>query len=150
MANEQELKARAEKVREYEAHTIGSEEFHRFCGFSNMIATDGMLFVAETCGAFWLLEAVASHQPEIGKKHGELSRFQVWKLERRCEQQLKSVDEPPVSAPSWWLEAWSDTPNHPNSICLARQEIGYSDFPEDLSGFEFYAEGPVILLKNER
>ena len=43
--------------------------------------TDGVKFLAEKAGAYWLLDAIASHQknPKI-LKSPELQRLQFWKL----------------------------------------------------------------------
>lgn len=137
-------KARA--VFEYERHTTGSETWHRH--WLGPVYTAGMAFVAETCGAHWLLDLVASWQPEIAKKHGALAEFQVWRLDRVWE-----TDH------GWEIAAWSDTPGGESmtdlgsptaSTLLASQSIPYSDFPPGMSGFEFYCENGTMLLKGER
>jgi len=140
-------------VREYARHTIGSEQIHRHP--LGMLFTDGMMYVAETCGAHWLLDLVVSWQPEIKKKHGRLAYFQVWRL---CA--------PEKDGAPWVIDAWSDTPEAPDSedgpasVLLARQEIGYSDFPRNLChigvidegarGFQFWVENGTAMLKEER
>lgn len=131
-----------EAVREYEAHTQGTQEWHAHWG--GLIYTDGIRFLADTCACWWLVDVVASHQPEVRRmmaKHG-LRPFQVWRLHHDGKGE-------------WTIDAWSDTPEYkggedgPPSTLLARQVIGYSSFPEALSPFEFWVEDATALLKGE-
>ena len=143
---ERDPKATALLVREYELATCGTEQWHKH--YLGLVYTDGLKFVADVCGAFWLLDAVASWQPKIVKAMEEhkLRPFQVWRL-HFCPHAR--------SEPEWVLDCWSDTPGYkggedgPASIELASQAIGYSDFPVGLSPFEFWVEGNVALLKGE-
>lgn len=130
----------------------------------SLIYTDGIKLVAETCGAYWLIDAVASHQPDIQRQLAKLGErdFQVWRLEpmRDAEGAIQY----------WVLDCWTDIPeapaaeDGPASVRLARQEFGYSDFPEELCpdrwkfpkkpkgelGFQFWVEHGTMLLKEER
>jgi len=130
---------RAELVRAHERQANGAESFIRH--WLGMIYTGGMEYVAETCGAYWLLDAVASWQPKIRRKGPALAEFQVWRLRRRRAGR---------NAGEWVLDAWTDTPGEPGSVRLAVQVIPYSDFPEELAPFEFYVENGTALLKGER
>ena len=127
----------AELVREYERHANGSETFYKH--WLGIIYTDGVNFLAETCGAHWLIDAVASHQPAVRRKLRAMDSrdFQVWRL--RKAHAVK---------PAWVLECWSDTPNQSTLLCV--QRISYSDFPEDLAPFECYLEEGTLMLKGER
>lgn len=127
---------KASAVREYARQTCGSLDLHRHWTRA-LVYTDGIEFLAETCGAYWLIDAVASHQPAIAKRHPYEAGFQVWRLVRVWKR-----DD------AWRLEAWSDTPDE--STLLARQEIPYSDFPPGLSGFEWWVEYETMMLKEER
>jgi len=69
--------AKAACVREYARQTTGTEAYHRHPLGTSF--TDGMMYVAETCGAYWLLDLCASWQPEIRKKLAGIP-FQVWRL----------------------------------------------------------------------
>lgn len=132
---------RAAAVRDYARQTTGSVDLHAH--WLRGSYTDGMAFVAETCGAHWLLDVVASHQPGIAarlRKHG-LRDFQVWRL---------TYSPTRGRTARWVVDAWSDTPEAPEAVLLARQTIAFSDFPTELSGFEFYAEAGVVMLKEER
>ncbi len=62
----------------------GTEAYTRWSPlFRRMVLTDGAKFVADnggTNGAFWLMDAIASHQPKA-QKHERLREMQFWKLE---------------------------------------------------------------------
>jgi hypothetical protein len=132
---------KAELVRMYERQTVGTENWHLH--WLGITYTDGLKYLADTCGAYWLIDAVASYQPSIRKHHPRQVDFQVWRIRK-------------VASGAWVLDAWSDTPGQgesedgPASVLLARQEIEASDFPEELAPFQFYCEGGVVLLKSER
>lgn len=125
---------KAVKVREHEAYTMGTEYYHKHPLHSRLVYTDGIKFLAETCGAYWLIDLVASHQPGIRAKLGAARNFQVWRLR------------------SYMIEAWSDTPDE--SDLLASQEIPYTDFPSELMPYEFWVEKSgdwlVMMMKAER
>ena len=50
------------------AQFTGTEAYHRWSPlFPRMVLTDGAMFVAKhggTSGAFWLMDAIVSHQPK--------------------------------------------------------------------------------------
>lgn len=136
-----EAMRKAALVHDYERNNHCTDEWHAH--WLGLTYTDGIKFLADTCGAYWLIDAVASHQPDVTKvlnKH-RLGGFQVWRLRKAGDV--------------WTLDAWSDIPEAPESesgpasVKLAEQEIGFSDFPESLSPFEFWVEGSTALLKCE-
>jgi len=109
--------------------------------------TDGIQYLAEACRAHWLIDIVASYQPGLDDE------FQVWRLEK-----APTRDNPD----RWVVHAWNDTPgrwqekdSEENGIIKrrVRQFIPFTDFPEELSGFEWYVErgmcGAIMLLKGE-
>jgi Family of unknown function (DUF6876) len=117
----------------------GLENLGQFCGttgwyklggvFRNWVLTDGTQYLAETYKAFWLMDAIASYYSKLHKHP-----FQVWTLK---------VDKEKGSAV---LSA-----SNGNNKSLARQEIAYTNFPDDIT---LYAadngEGYwVILLTSE-
>jgi hypothetical protein len=119
----------AEMVREYQAQTTGSQRFiHHH--FPPIIYTEGVEFLAETCGAFWLIDLIASYQPELQREE-----FQLWTLEYD------------TAAEVWRITAYTDSPG--SGRRLARQGIGYSDFPKELSPFKLYVEAGTLLLPEE-
>lgn len=125
---------KAQAVNDYRAHTIGSEDIHQH--WLGLRYTDGLNYVAETCGAHWLIDLVASHQPKLRREP-----FQLWRLVRH-----KTRTRPE----GWDAEAWTDSPEAEGSRRLVLQRISYSDFPEELSPFEFYVEYGTAMLKEER
>ena len=95
-----------------------------------LLYTEGVNYLAEQAGAFWLIDAVASYQPEaVIRQSGRLQSFQLWRLE--------VADRKAV------LECREDS-GQPAKI---RQEIEYTDFP--LAEFEWFVCGGVMMLKNE-
>jgi len=61
----------------------GTESWHRWSAlFPKMLLTDGAQYVAEKggdSGAYWLMDAIASYQPEL-MKNPRLRDAQFWKL----------------------------------------------------------------------
>lgn len=80
--------------------------------------------MAETAGAFWLLDVVGSYQPQLHN-----APFQIWRVEAKHGQGTVSMRE--------------DT-HRPERV---RQEIEYTDFPEGV--FEMYYTDRVLMLKGE-
>jgi hypothetical protein len=134
-----ETEEKTRLIEQHMAYTTGSTQMRKH--HLGIDYTDGMHYVAEICGAHWLLDLIASHQPTIRRKHPELHGFQLWIL-------TKNTDDP--DSPLWIIDAWSDTPTSEHAVGLATQEIQYSDFPDGLLPFEFYVENNTALLKEER
>lgn len=130
---------KAEAVRDYQRRTQGTSTYYK--NPIGIFYTDGIKFLADTCGAYWLIDVVASWQPEIAKGHPDLVHFQVWRLFKKDDK--------------WVVDAWSDTPEAPDSedgpasVRLAFQEIGYSDFPPELAPFEWWTMNGYMILKEE-
>ena len=103
---------------------FGTEKWYRH--FTGMLYTDGIKYLAEQAGAYWLIDAVGSYQPVLQDEE-----FQLWRLEVDLE---KSTGV---------LTMRRDTGLKP----LVTQKIPYTDFP--LSEYEWYVEYNVMLLKNE-
>ena len=131
---------RADLVRQHEAYTQGSTNMWPTL-FGNLIYTDGIRCIEDTCGAHWLTALVESHQPAINKNHPNTAHFQVWLMERHGEGGVR-------------ITAWSDTPGstegpEPDSILMAEQDVEYTDFPEELMPYEFWVESGTMLMKAE-
>lgn len=110
----------------------GTEEWHRWSVlFRNALLTDGTKYLAETAGAYWLMDIIASWNKTDDKVMDEY--FQVWRLEVH----------PDHSA--------TITATDGNDNEIARQEIEYTDFP--LQEIELYASNEddyiIIMLKSE-
>lgn len=100
----------------------GTDGYHEYIG--GLVLTDGIKYMATKCGAFWLLDIVASYQHKLKNEN-----FQLWKIEVADGKGVVTC------------RADSNTPN------LVRQRIPYTDFP--CAAFEFYCIDGVILLKSE-
>lgn len=138
-------KTDAEKIAAYEAHVpftrLGSANFYRHPPYKGFLFTDGARFVADTFGAYWLIDLIASHQPGIKKRWAEKGYhfFQVWRVHKVGSDVV--------------VEAWSDTPGgkeEPVSVLLSKQVVGYSDFPSALFPFiDLWVENGTLLLCHE-
>jgi hypothetical protein len=112
------------------AHFSGSCE--AFAHHSRRIRfTEGLAYLAEKAGAYWLIDAIASYQgPRLDAK---AAGFQVWTL---TVTDGKAV-----------LECRADT----NAPALVRQEIEYTDFP--LASMKLYVQGEagyrMLMLPGE-
>ena len=117
----------------------GTETWHKWSPlFPKMLLTDGAMFVAEKGGehgAFWLMDAIASHQSEV-QKNPRLRDAQFWTLKVN----------PDKSATLTCVEDSGIPP-------AVEQKIDYTDF--DLDELKLYCM-PVgdgihytILLPNE-
>lgn len=115
-------------------HT-GTDGYIRWSAlFRNFVLTDGTMYLAENAGAYWLMDAIASHIASY-KEEG----FVVAKLVKGMEGKL-------IGAPDWVL-----TLDDGNGRVLASQEIEYSDFPLDsISLYVIPQENLwIILLPSE-
>ena len=108
----------------------GTENYFRLSPvFPNFVLTDGARYLADAAGAWWLMDAVASH---LGSYKNE--GFVVAKLLR-------------AKASNAWILRLEDG----NDEVLADQIIEYSDFPLDEITLyvEYDGTNHVILLPSE-
>lgn len=125
-------------VRDYIAHTTGTENHWAHPLLKRFRYTDGVKFIADVCEAHWLIDLIASHQlkPQVRQES-----FQVWVLRTgsfRVEGEMVT---------GWLAEAWTDTPGESRRI--VRQTLEYTDFPAPLMPFKLWVEGGVLLLPAE-
>lgn len=116
-------------------HFTGTEALNRWSPlFRRTLLTDGALYVAENGGAFWLLDAIASHQPKA-MKNERLRKFQIWELK---------VNHKSGHAV---LTCREDSDVKP----AITQRINYTDFELDQIKFyvEFDGEHQTIMLPSE-
>jgi len=83
--------------------------------------TDGIKFLADNAGAYWLIDAIASYQRK--------EPFQLWELKVKDSKAVLTMKE--------------DT----NEPILVEQEISYTDFP--LKEITLYLIDGVLLLTSE-
>ena len=107
------------------ANFTGTENHYRH--WLGILFTDGVKFLADRAGAYWLIDAIASWQPEIPRAERE---FQLWEL---------TVGEDRSAT----LEVRPDS----DQPAIINQRIQYTDFPLRL--IKLYVENGVILLPSE-
>jgi hypothetical protein len=62
------------------ANFTGTEQYHRFSVlFSRHIITDGVKWLCDNTGCYWLLDAIASHHARC-MKDPQLKQIQFWTL----------------------------------------------------------------------
>ena len=107
----------------------GTAQYYRHWT-GHLLYTDGVHFLAENAGggAYWLLDAVASYQPDC-MKDAMLRDFQVWTL-------TVAGDKSAV------LKCERDT----DDVAFT-QEIPFTDFP--LPEVKLYVQNGVLLLPGE-
>jgi len=109
---------------------IGTQNYYKhWTGF--IVYTDGVKFVADKGKAYWLIDAIASWQPEI--KNNPDAYFQVWKLKVNEDRTALLTCEIEDS------EGKTKTP--------VKQEIKYTDFP--LKEVKLYCVDGVLMLPTE-
>ncbi len=117
--------------------TITQADLARFQGTENHYKhwlgyfkyTDGVKYLADKAGAYWLIDDIASHQLDARVQNDEmLQQFQIWQL---------SVQEN-----SGVLTLLRDTDDP-----MLTQEIKYTDFP--LDEIKLYLNEKVLMLPSE-
>ena len=114
-----------DEIRAELAGQFATEQYHRTTLFPWFVCTDGALRMAELCGAFWLLDVIASH---VGtKRRLRAERFQLWVL-RFLPEGAKNK-----------ASVTCATDSGPGGNVLAQQLIPHTDFPLP-EGIELYCE----------
>jgi len=126
----------AEQILDELSQASGTEHYYQYVNIFNQkifVYTDGIKNMAELCGAYWLIDCVASYQ------YGKVKQvpFQVWTLKKHVFKTGKRAGQW-----EWKLEATDG-----NSIVMVWQTIEYSDFP--LDSIKMYLSNGVLLLPSE-
>ena len=115
-------------------HYGSSEYFQHWLPLWNgtkMVYTEGIKHLADAVGAYWLIDAIASHQTDKRLVRSQrLREFQLWELKVKPDR-------------SCTLTCRADS----NEAPVITQEIEYTDFP--LDEITLYVEGDVLLLPSE-
>lgn len=85
----------------------GSEQFYRH-SLTRLLYSEGVKYVAETAGAYWLIDKVATLQMKSAVRAEE---FQVWKLRVTDDRKGTLVCE------------------DGNDVAVYSEEISFTDFP---------------------
>lgn len=104
----------------------GTDNWHRH--LSGLLFTDGVKFLADEAGAYWLLDLIGSYQKRC-RRDPMLRDFQIWELKKTGNTArigcLRDVNQPVLA-----------------------QDIPFTDFP--LDEITLYVENETILLPSER
>jgi len=124
MNTQTEEKLTAQQIKDRLAQCIGTDVWYRH--YLGQLFTQGVQDMAELCGAYWLIDAVMSHQ---NSKAAREAPFQVWTL---------TVDD---DSAVLTMQQDSDQPAE------IKQEIPFTDFP--LDRIQLYHIDNVLLLPSE-
>jgi hypothetical protein len=105
----------------------GSEHWYRHALNRNVLYTDGAQYVAETGGAYWLLDEIALAQAHI--KAVAREEFQLWKLSVKPDRTATLICE------------------DGNCHAIYSKKIEYTDFP--LDSITLYCVNNTIHLPSE-
>lgn len=109
----------------------GTESYHRVTFMPNVVATDGVAFLAEHAQAFWLMDVIASHLSSVPRaEHFAIARY---------------AGTPGASG------LFSLTDDIPANQTYAMQAIEFSDFPLDEIVLYVQRSGAnwVVMLRGE-
>ena len=86
----------------------GTEHYYKWSIlFPRFVMTDGAQYIADTCGAYWLMDAIASYQQSYAGEDFVVAKFMAI------------------------VGGWELNITDGNEHFLAQQKIEYSDFPLD-------------------
>ena len=124
------------------AQFSGSEQWYKhFSG--RLIYTDGIDYLAREAGAFWLIDAIASHQPQISRIASKQQRtdildFQIWVLRKTPQLRWPKAAK---------LTMHADLPGE----AIVTQIIEFTDFPlDEITLYLEAGEYPTLMLPGER
>ena len=105
---------------------IGTTEYHRWSIlFRNMFLTDGADYLAKECGAYWLMDLIASHQKY---QYVKAQTFQVWTLTKLDRGAQAICDDG-------------------NGKRVTSQFIEYTDFPlPEIKLYAGWENGQLVIM----
>ncbi len=118
---------KAQNIKNNLACFTGTLEWHKFSILSNLVLTDGVKYLCDEAGCYWLMDIIASYQKKC-MKDPMLCNIQFWTLKVKDGTGVVTCDR--------------DTGN-----TAIKQKIPYTDFP--LDEIKLYCSGGVILLPSE-
>ncbi|MEG4458465.1 DUF6876 family protein [Microcoleus sp. N9_A1] len=120
-------------------HFGGTEQYYKH--WLGIQYTDGVKYLADNAQCYWLIDAIASHQPSARKKQ-RLTEFQLWFLHvGNAHEFIK-----PKRGNAAVLTCWEDTPT-PETKPAIIQQIPITDFP--LPEIKLYVQAKILLLPQE-
>lgn len=110
---------------------IGTTQWHKWSNLTHLVCTDGAKYLAEEAGAYWLLDAIASHQNAPALKDSpRLQELQIWILTVNAKKSCR-------------LTCAEDSDIAPVVV----QDIEFTDFP--MKEVKLYVCNSVVLLPSE-
>ena len=106
----------------------GTDKYYRHF-LRKFVFTDGVKYLADTASAHWLIDAIASYQPQL-LSDPMLQEFQVWKLTVNSDNNTAT------------LVCERDT-----DVVVITQNIEFTDFP--LPEVRLYLCAKVLMLPSE-
>lgn len=99
----------------------GSQQYVKYSRlFRNHVLSEGAHYIAEQCGAFWLMDAICSYHAKA-MKHPMLREMQIWKLKKKGDREAV-------------LTCWKD--DGQGEKPLIRQKFELTDFFRKFDGDE--------------
>jgi hypothetical protein len=95
-------------------HFCGSEQYYKH--WLGLCYTDGIKYLAENAQCFWLIDAIASHQP-TAQKNPRLKEFQLWFLHVGTGHEFIK----PKAGNAAVLTCWEDTPKAESKPVIIQQ-----------------------------
>jgi len=129
----------AETLKNNLEHFCGSEQLHR--NLLGIRYTDGVKYLAQNAKCYWLIDAIASHQPNV-RKIQSLREFKLWFLHVGNSHEFIK----PKGKNKAVLTCLEDTPTSETKHAVI-QQIEYTDFP--LSEIKLYLQDKILLLPSE-
>ncbi|MEG5170814.1 DUF6876 family protein [Microcoleus sp. B3-D7] len=121
-------------------HCTGTTQYFKH-SLTKLQYTEGIQYLAENAESYWLIDAIASYQHQLGKKEN-LKQFQVWLLIVGDDHKIikSAVNHDAV------LTCWEDTPKTGDKPVI-RQDIPFTDFP--LPEMKLYVKDSILMLPSE-
>lgn len=110
---------------------------HQIAIGTSILLTDGIKYLCDTAQCYWLIDLIASYQPQL-RKEAMLREFQFWEISVNLTEQ------------KGYVQCWEDRPSD-YSEPFVHQDLDYTDFP--LAFFRLYGvyqeKHLVIMLPSE-
>ncbi|MEG4805408.1 hypothetical protein QUB63_32585 [Microcoleus sp. ARI1-B5] len=120
-------------------HFCGTEQYYKH--FLGIRYTDGVKYLAENAQCYWLIDAIASHQPKVNIIQ-RLREFQLWFLHVGTAHEFIK----PKAGNKAVLTCWEDKPTAETQPVVI-QQIPFTDFP--LPEIKLYLQDKILLLPDE-
>jgi hypothetical protein len=131
---------RAARIEAALPHFTGSQEYHRHWT-RRLIWTEGVNWLAEQCGSYWLIDVIASYQGRAAVRG--CGGLQIWTLELKSPGHVYGVKVQPGNTRGR-VTCKADT----NEPAVVTQLIPYTDFPLP-RGIKLYVRDGVLMLPSE-